>query len=250
MRQAWIRYGQFLFKYRNSLFPVVLLLLLIVFPPSLPFSSVGLDRILDGVGIAVIAGGLALRGLVIGLQYIRRGGVNKQVYASELVTGGIFAASRNPLYVGNFLLLLGVIILSDNLWVYVIGILLSLTAYRAIVAAEEDFLQREFGEAYREYCASVNRWLPAPGPVARALRAAPFNWSRVVVKDYNTVYLWFTVALAMLVYEHLYIAAYQQAWVDQKPLGFAFLGLTVFYLTARVLKKKRILTPEGRAGAA
>src|SRR5699024_3953178 len=140
--------------------------------------------------------------------------------------------------------------LSGDPWGYLIGIILSLTAYRAIVAAEEDFLLREFGEEYREYCATVYRWLPSPGPVARALREAQVSWSRVVVKDYNTVYLWFTVALAMLTYEHMSISAYRQDWADQVPLGFAFLGLTAFYLVARMLKKKRILTPEGRAGAA
>ena len=240
-----IRCGQILFKYRNLLFPLGLLTLLVAFRPVLAFGDIRLDTAVDALGLAVVAMGLGLRGLVIGLQYIHRGGRNHQVYASQLVTGGIFAASRNPLYVGNLLLLLGVILISGNPWSYLIGIPLALGAYRAIVAAEEAFLLDEFGDEYRRYCATVNRWLPSPRRVGRALRQTPFNWSRVIVKDYNTIYVWFSAAMAVLVYEHLSIPAYHQNWLDQRPLGLAFLALTGIYALARVLKKKRILTPDG-----
>jgi protein-S-isoprenylcysteine O-methyltransferase Ste14 len=245
MKRGMVRYGQFLFKYRNTIFPLVLIVLLACLPPRLPFGSIGLDIGLDTLGILVIISGLALRGLVIGLQYIKRGGQNRQVYANELVTGGIFAASRNPLYVGNFLVILGLLIIAGNIWIFIAGVILSLSAYLAIVAAEEEFLLHKFGAEYHAYCASVNRWLPSPTRVVEALNETDFNWPRVIIKDYNTVYIWLTAALAMLVYEHVAIAAYHQDWSDQQPLGLAFLGLTIAYLVARALKKKRLLTPKG-----
>lgn len=245
MKRAFIRYGQFLFRYRRTVFATVVIVLVIVLPPRLAFGSTAVDVWFDVLGVLVVVTGLTLRGLVIGLQYIVRAGKNGRVYANELVTGGIFSASRNPLYVGNFLLLLGVLIISGNPWALIIGIALALSAYHAIVAAEEEFLLDKFGDQYRDYCASVNRWLPSPSRVKRALDESRFNWPRVVIKDYNTVFVWLTAALAMLAYEHLSLLAYRQNWADQVPLGVIFIGLVVMYLVARVLKKKRLLTEDG-----
>jgi protein-S-isoprenylcysteine O-methyltransferase Ste14 len=68
---------------------------------------------LDALGVVVLAGGLALRSLVVGLAYIKRGGKGKKVYADALVTDGIFAHSRNPLYLGNILILCGLALCSS-----------------------------------------------------------------------------------------------------------------------------------------
>lgn len=109
-----IRRGHFLFRYRNLLFPLGLLALLAGFRPALAFGDIRLDRLMEAFGLTLVIAGLTLRGLVIGLQYMRRGGRNNRVYASELVIGGIFPASRNPLYAVILLLLLGVITISGN----------------------------------------------------------------------------------------------------------------------------------------
>src|SRR5678815_5444661 len=58
-------------------------------------------------GLLIALSGQVLRAVTIGLEYIIRGGRNRQVYAEKLVTGGMFAHCRNPLYVGNFLVLVG-----------------------------------------------------------------------------------------------------------------------------------------------
>src|SRR5699024_8139577 len=150
MQSVVIRTGRFLFKYRNTVFPLVLVVLLGLLRPRLPLGSVRLDIILDAVGILIVVSGLALRALVIGLEYIKRGGQNKQVYADELVTGGIFHACRNPLYVGNILLLLGLLVVFGNPWALLVGAVLGLGAYHAIVAAEEAYLSVRFEDAYRD----------------------------------------------------------------------------------------------------
>lgn len=251
MKQRIIRCGQLLFKYRNAVFPLGMVLVLAGLAPRLSLGSTELDGWFDAIGVLVMVAGLALRGLVIGLQYIKRGGQDKQVYADELVTGGIFSASRNPLYVGNFLVILGLLIISGNPWGLFIGVTLVLFVYHAIVAAEEDYLLDKFGDEYRDYCASVNRWMLSPARVASALAKSRFNWSRVVIKDYNTVYFWLSATLAMLACEHIAIPAYDQDWADQVPLGMAFIGLTLIYVTVRILKKKRLLSEHGwqaRAG--
>ncbi len=71
------------------------------------------------IGLIITVSGQVIRGATIGLAYIIRGGKNKKVYAEDLVTTGIFAHCRNPLYVGNILMLAGVGVLSNSL-LYVI----------------------------------------------------------------------------------------------------------------------------------
>ena len=81
-----------------------LLVLLLDLPPATVGDDVQLDRWMDVPGIAIAACGQLLRAAVIGLEYLKRGGVNKQPHVDRLVTGGMFAHGRNPLRVGNVLI--------------------------------------------------------------------------------------------------------------------------------------------------
>ena len=111
-----IRYGQIIYKLRDGLFPGTLLVLTVIFRPQLAGGSVRIDAVLDAIGILVVLTGIVYRATVIGYEYIRRGGKNREVYADHLVTGGLFAHSRNPLYVGNLLLVIGLLLIFNNLW--------------------------------------------------------------------------------------------------------------------------------------
>src|SRR5437773_7797155 len=97
-----VRIGNFLFRYRNGIFPAVLVLLFVNSPKLFP-----LDTVAVVLGLAVALTGQLLRAVTIGLAYIIRGGKKREVYAEALVQGGVFAHCRNPLYVGNLLVVLG-----------------------------------------------------------------------------------------------------------------------------------------------
>jgi protein-S-isoprenylcysteine O-methyltransferase Ste14 len=78
----------------------------------------------------------------------------------ELAGEGPYSMVRNPLYLGNFLGLVGVgFAVQQPLLAVVIGGLFALS-YPFVIAQEEANLTRIFGERYREYCARVPRWLP------------------------------------------------------------------------------------------
>lgn len=76
-----------------------------------------------------------------------------------LVTTGIHGLSRNPIYVGMFLLYAGIGVAARSPWVLVLAVLLALTMRYGVVAREEAYLERRFGDAYREYKAGVRRRL-------------------------------------------------------------------------------------------
>jgi Phospholipid methyltransferase len=67
---------------------------------------------------------------------------------------------RNPIYLGNTCLVLGVVILSELVWLVPVAGLWCLWAYALVVRHEESRLQATYGAAYRAYHAAVPRWWP------------------------------------------------------------------------------------------
>src|SRR5205814_7404454 len=94
-------------------------------------------------GFLVASAGQMLRAATIGLEYIIRGGRKRQVYAEKLVQGGVFAHCRNPLYLGNFVILLGVGLASNSVLFLCIAIPFFAFAYWALIAAEENYLRNK-----------------------------------------------------------------------------------------------------------
>jgi protein-S-isoprenylcysteine O-methyltransferase Ste14 len=76
-----------------------------------------------------------------------------------LVTTGIHGWSRNPIYVGMFLLYAGIGIAARSPWVLILALPLVIILRYGVVAREETYLERRFGDAYRDYKARVRRWL-------------------------------------------------------------------------------------------
>ena len=79
----------------------------------------------------------------------------------RLVTYGIFAWSRNPLYNGNFLVWIGFCVISGVLWFLPVAVMLFAAEYSLIVRYEEGVLESTFGRQYLDYKNSVPRWLPS-----------------------------------------------------------------------------------------
>jgi protein-S-isoprenylcysteine O-methyltransferase Ste14 len=79
----------------------------------------------------------------------------------RLVTYGIFAWSRNPLYNGNFLVWIGFCVISGVLWFLPVAVMLFAAEYSLIVSYEEGVLESTFGRQYLDYKNSVPRWLPS-----------------------------------------------------------------------------------------
>jgi protein-S-isoprenylcysteine O-methyltransferase Ste14 len=119
---------------------------IIVVPPGFEAAAAGL-----------FAGGFA----VLWLAYRHLGDANTRGLpkaGTRLRTGGVYAYSRNPLYLGLYLMTAGAVIYSGCALVLVIGIA-AVTAHHSIVLAEEKFLLERFGRAYEEYKAHTRRYI-------------------------------------------------------------------------------------------
>ena len=233
--------GNFFFRTRDALFPLVLVGLLALTRPAIPGGNVTLARALDVAGVLVALAGQALRVAVIGYRYIVRGGRNRQVYAEGLVTDGFFELSRNPLYVGNLLILGGLFLIWNSAAMYVLGVPFFLLGYRAIVAAEEAYLGRQYGDAYARYAREVPRWWPRLGSARAATAGMDFNWRRVVLKEYGSAAYWVAGAAVLLLLKERRYATLTGAAPRSLPYVAAIAVVAVLWAWARVLKKSRRL---------
>lgn len=80
--------------------------------------------------------------------------------AEMLNTRGLYSVVRNPLYVGNYLMCLGIVMLTCNLWFVGVFTLIFWIYYERIVFAEEEFLRKKFGEPYLEWAAETPIFIP------------------------------------------------------------------------------------------
>jgi protein-S-isoprenylcysteine O-methyltransferase Ste14 len=239
-----VRWGSFFFRFRDAVFPLGLVALFFAFQPVYPGGSERLDNWLDLLGVTTALTGQALRAAVIGYVYIRRGGKDRRVYADTLVTEGFFRHSRNPLYLGNLLVLVGLFMIHNNPWVYAIGVPFFLFAYSTIVAAEEAFLRSKFGAEYEQYSRRVNRWLPDFRGLGESVKDMRFAWRRVVLKEYGSTYAWTASALALMAYDTLTYFRYEQRQWYLNTIGALLALVTMSWGVARYLKKSRRLAAE------
>jgi protein-S-isoprenylcysteine O-methyltransferase Ste14 len=240
-KRVLVAAGNFFFKVRNALFPVVYLALLIFAKPAVLLGSPVASALLLGCGAALALAGEFVRCLTIGYDYIERGGRGGKVYASFLVKGGVYAHSRNPMYVGNCLIAVGLILYSGAPLAILFLIPFFLFVYESITTAEEAYLAGRFGDDYRAYCARVNRYLPAPGALYRELSTLTYDGKKALRKEYGT--LWVVgMGLTGLPWWRMY---HLQGAAAAKAAAPLFLGLfaLLFVAWAAVfaLKKKKRL---------
>jgi protein-S-isoprenylcysteine O-methyltransferase Ste14 len=125
----------------------------------LPFPVPGIDLVHWIIGGSLILIGVALA--AAGIRNFSRAGtpVRSNNPTRALVTTGIHGRTRNPIYLGMFLLYGGVGVAARSPWILILTLPLAITIRYGVVAREEAYLERRFGDAYRDYKARVRRWL-------------------------------------------------------------------------------------------
>ena len=209
--------GRTCFRRRGLMWPIALLLLAIPSPPLSP------DPALPGVlGLLIALLGQAIRSLNVGLAYIIRGGKDHRVHAEALVTQGLYAHTRNPMYLGNFFLLAGLALACNRVVFALCAVPLGLAMHWAIVAAEEDFLRGKFPLSFDDYCRRVPRWWPRLRGLAATVRGRQFDARRVLLQEYQKPIDWLG-AIAVIVLFNLWLAD----GLAQHPLVIALMIVVI-----------------------
>ncbi|MBX9591666.1 MAG: isoprenylcysteine carboxylmethyltransferase family protein [Hyphomonadaceae bacterium] len=118
---------------------------------------------LDDLPARIIGYGLGAAGLALmawGFLTLQRAGTtimpNKRV--DRLVTEGAFGFRRNPIYMGEVLVFLGLAELTHNVWFAILTPLFALAVYALAIRPEERHLETRFGQAYLDYKERTRRW--------------------------------------------------------------------------------------------
>ena len=123
----------------------------------LPFLPADLPA--GGLGAMVFFFALAL--VAWAIVTIARAGSNvpTNLPTTTIVETGPYRFTRNPIYLGMCLGLIGLAIAFDNLWLLMMLVSFALVIRYGVVAREEAYLERKFGDVYRGYRSRVRRWL-------------------------------------------------------------------------------------------
>ncbi|MDQ2633326.1 MAG: isoprenylcysteine carboxylmethyltransferase family protein [Pseudomonadota bacterium] len=115
--------------------------------------------------ILVAVGWLALLAMVAlffsAIRALRRAKtpVNPNAQPEHLVTEGPFGVTRNPLYLANTLLLIGVGLVTGITWFLPLALIAAFATRKVAIDKEERWLAEKFGKRYRDYAKRVRRWI-------------------------------------------------------------------------------------------
>ena len=111
------------------------------------------------LALGFLAAGLGLMLGTVWQLYRQRTTINPFSAASRLCVSGVFRWSRNPIYVGDWLILIAASLWLATLWPLLLSPLVWGIIRYGVIRHEEEHLEAKFGGQYRQYKAEVRRWL-------------------------------------------------------------------------------------------
>jgi len=127
-----------------------------IIPLSFPQGT--FRQVLIPVGIVLIIIGISLI-VLARREFARYGQPTDPGYpTTKVVKTGVFAISRNPLYLGGVIVFLGIALAMNILWIFVTLLASIIVCHYVLIIPEEKYLMAKFGEEYKEYVAAVQRW--------------------------------------------------------------------------------------------
>jgi len=234
--------GSFLFRWRSFL-PLFLFVIAISALPQSGYFEHLLGERAEGVWdmfcLVVAFAGLALRVVTNGFAPSGTSGRNtRRQRADVLNTSGVYSVMRNPLYLGNLIILLAFLLATKVWWVTFVAMPLAIVYYERIILAEERYLSGKFGKTYDAWAERTPVWLPALGQWSPPQQG--FSTRTVIRREYHSFYL---IVLTMTAIELLTDVVGEgetvATWAAEHPGWIAFLGAgTTIYVTLRLVRKR------------
>jgi protein-S-isoprenylcysteine O-methyltransferase Ste14 len=244
LREEFEKSGNWLFRHRSNL-PLLMIGIMVLSMEK--FHYLGNNEILDNLWEAFCFSvsflGLGIRMLTIGYTPKGTSGRNtREQIADTLNTSGMYSIVRHPLYLGNFIIWLGISLFAHQWKLTLICILSFWVYYERIMFAEEAYLIRKFGKVYEDWASETPAFIPNLKKWKKP--ELPFSLKNVLKREYNG---FFVIILSMFLLEMTgnYFAVgkleFDLTWVIILAIGF------IIWTTLRMLKKKTLLLHvEGR----
>jgi len=237
--------GTWLFKYRGILPLIIFIIGALIFlrnesDPSFWIVEGTSYEIIYELGCLMVSLlGFAIRIYTVGYSADNTSGRNTERQVADVLnTRGIYSIMRNPLYVGNFFMWLGIAMLTGDFWFTVSFILFYFLYYERIIFTEEQFLRNKFGETYLLWAASTPIIVPKFSSFIKSHN--PFSWKKVLRQEKNGLAALFLIFCAFDVAGELVKGARDY----NEPLLVAGLVSVLIYFVLKFLKYNTTLLKE------
>ena len=197
--RLWMR------RYRRLLpFPLAAVVVIGLEPKA--WDAKFLDLVTTGLGAAFCVLGQGLR--------LWAWGSNAGVERNGVRHRGPYALMRHPLFSGNFLILLGCVVVFNNPWAYPLLLLPFAYLYHVISDVDELQMVRDFGADYEKYRSKkLPRFLPALHNLGTALHTTqPFRWTFAWRKEYRSCFAWLAGIGGLMLYKQALAQGYFDRW--------------------------------------
>lgn len=244
LREEFEQNGNWLFK-RRSWLPLILFffgIVVIFFYDDFTYRYITNTR--WGIGCFLISiSGLVVRAITVGATPKGTSGRNtdKQI-AESLNQTGIYSVVRHPLYLGNFLMWLGLFMFLGLWWFVIICSLIYWLYYERIMYAEEEFLRRNYAGCYEEWANQT----PAFIPRFKGWTPSKLNFSvrNVLKREYNGMFAIIVCFVLLNAISNFFTK--ERLAVDKLWQIIFVIGLILFLVLRTLKKKTKVLDIAGR----
>jgi protein-S-isoprenylcysteine O-methyltransferase Ste14 len=242
-KEEFRRTGSWLFRWRSFLPLLTISLFLIAFENfTYPQGSPTLDILWEIFCFTVSFLGLWIRAYTVGHTPKGTSGRGTRGQKADILnTTGMYSVVRHPLYIGNFLIWVGISSFMHSFFFSLTVILLFFLYYERIIFVEEDFLRERFGQSFVEWAEKTPVFFPRFKNWQKS--ALPFSLKTVLKREYSAFFLVIALFTSLEVIGDFY---YKGKWQISWFYALLFFFGLVVYITLRTLKKKGILDVEGR----
>ena len=245
LKEEFESQGNWLFK-RRSFLPLLVLLAGVflfikseLYPQPSWIDNYPYEWYYEVFCLGVSLFGLAIRVYTVGHTPRHTSGRNVHGQLAEVLnTSGIYSLVRHPLYLGNFFMWLGPTLLIGQFWFVFAFCLAYWLYYERIMFAEEQFLQRKFGDAYDQWASNTPAFIPKFKKFNCPNRS--FSWRKVLKSEKNGLLAIFIIFLFFDISEEVLERQKDYNWF--LVYGTAFTVL--LYATLKYLKRKTALLDE------
>jgi len=246
LREDIEKQGNWIFRWRSYLPLLIIPIFIIALKHTRILERIIGDKAADyweSLSIFISFLGLGIRGLTAG--HVPRGtsGKNtKSQSAESLNTDGMYSIVRNPLYLGNFIIVFGITLFIQVWWFALMVWIGFWLYYERIIFSEEEFLRKKFGDLFIEWADRTP--LLIPNFIRWKKPALPFSLKTAIRREFSTffaiaaIYFFLEVSINLFHYRKFDV---RESWI------IFFIASLIIYLTCLALKKKtKLLNILGR----
>lgn len=187
--------------------------------------------------------GFAIRAYTIGTTPKGTSGRNtKEQVAESLNTKGIYSTVRHPLYLGNYLMWLGLLMFTFNGYYIIIISLFFWLYYERIMFAEERFLEKKYSDEYLNWSKQVPAFIPSFTKFQKS--SVPFSVKSVLRREYSGI---LAMAVGYFFIDHLRNYATKHIFEPLRISTYVLGVAIILVLILRTLKHSGMLNETGRS---